>query len=456
VRESIIHRPLVPAAAGMILGVAAANNWFTALLLLALLALLKDLRSSLICAAAFAIGAILAPNIDRASFPKQFLNANATVISVPKLYREETVAQIRVGDVLLMMGGPPTIEVELGDVIHIRGYAKPLAVGSERLADRGIAGRIWVDSVEKVGAGPWVYHVGNSWRDSFVAFTDRTLPPRVAAAVETVCFNVQARMDEGDRDAFSRAGTVHAISVSGLHVAVLVLVLLGFMSLFPIPRGLQIGLIAAVLLLYSIASGLHAPIIRASMMSILISGAYLLRREPDFLSAIALAVVVQLLWDASAIYDAGFQLTFVALAVIAYFGAREKLAPNSMGGQIKHRLKFGLARTSLVAVGAAPITAYAFGTLSIPSIIANVITVLAIPFIVVFAMGAHFVSYVSASLSTGMMVSVVEPLSGWLLFVTDHLGGDWAAITVPAFSGYWLFLIYGLLILVWRMRLRPA
>lgn len=455
-RETILHRPLALAASGLVLGVIAVNNLFAAITLLFLLVFLRNLRASLVCACAFAIGAVIAPRIELAMFPKQFINTDATVVSVPKLYTTETVAEIRTGNAHLMMSGPPDLHVAIGQRIHIKGNVKPLAEGSSRLADRGIQGRIWVDRLTVLEQSPWIYRVGQGWRDSFVAFVDQTLPARTASAVEAVCFNVQSRLDETDREAFSRAGTVHAIAASGLHVGILVLVLLGLMSLFPIQRVLQLSIVGAVLVLYAIASGLNPPVIRAASMAILVSSAYLARREPDLLSAISLAAIVQLLWDPTALYDAGFQLSFVVLTAVAFFGWREKRAPKSLGPQVAHKLKHHLGRTALITLSAAPLAAYEFGSVSLTSIGANAVTVVVLPPLVVGAMFAHLISFVSSAIATGIMLAVVQPLSGWLLFVTDHLGGGWAAITIPAFSGYWLLLIYGLMLIGWRVRLRSA
>jgi len=191
-------------------------------------------------------------------------------------------------------------------------------------------------------------------------------------------------------------------------------------------------------------------------MTITLSAAFLARREPDILSAVALAVIVQLLWDPTAIYDAGFQLTFVVLAAVGLFGTVPKHSGKALPKQTRDRMLFHLKRSALVIFIAAPIAAYDFGTVSITSLFANALSIVAIPFLVGAAMVAHLISFLSAAISTGIMVALVGPLSGWLLFITDRLGGGWSALSVPAFSGYWLLLVYGLMLLIWRMRLRPA
>ena len=454
-RESLINRPLVLFAVALILGIVSLSNLAAILLLLALIVPLRHLKSALICAVAFLAGAAVGPTINRPIFAKQWLDSNATVASVPKPYATETTAEIRIGNNKLMLSGSPALRIALGQTIRIRGEVKPLTEGSNRLADRGIIGRIWSDHVSIVAQAPWIDRIGQGWRDSFIAFADRALPARAASAVEAVCFNVQSRLDETDREEFARAGTVHAIAASGLHVGILALALLGLMSLFPIPRGVQLVVLALILLLYVVASGINPPVVRASIISLVIGAAYLLRREPDLLSALALAAVVQLFWDPTAVYDAGFQLSFTVLAAIALFATRNRSVPHTRK-VVPQTVKTYLAKAALVAVVAAPIAAYDFGSVSLMSIGANALTVVVLPPLVVASMAAHLISFLSASIAAGIMVTIVQPLSGWLLFVTDHFGGQWAALAVPSFSGYWVLLAYALMLVVWRVRLRPA
>ncbi len=455
-RQMLSHRPLVLVAAGLVLGILAIQNWAAALLLLLLLLLLRELRACLICVLAFLVGAIITPATTHVIFPKQWIDSDARVLSVPKLYPTEKVALVQVGDNKLMLSCPNDVPLQLGQVIHIHAEAKPLDDTSNRLADRGIFGRIRANRILIVKNAPWIDRIGQAWRDSFVAFADETLPSKAAAAVEAVCFDVQSRLDANDREAFVRAGTVHAISASGLHVGVLVLLLFGIMSFFPIPRWVQLSVVALSLLLYCIASGLHPPVLRASIVSITLAAAFWFRREPDFLSAIGLAAVVQLLWDPTTVYDAGFQLTFVVLAAVALFSSTKSSPGKALSSQAKERFRYHLSRAALVAVVAAPLAAYDFGTVSLTSLGSNILAVIVLPVLVSSAIIAHLISFLSAAIATGIIVAVVEPLSGWLLFVTDRLGADWAAINVPAFSGYWVLLIYGLMLVVWRLRLRPS
>lgn len=115
-----------------------------------------------------------------------------------------------------------------------------------------------------------------------------------------------------------------------------------------------------------------------------------------------------------------------------------------------------LKGTVLATLVSAPLAAYSFGAVSFTSLFASLSIVVVLPVLVVGAMVAHLVSFICAPLGVGLMDGLVGPLAGWLGFATDNLGGEWAALSVPAFSGYWLLLVYGVLLFTWRPRLRPA
>jgi len=74
------------------------------------------------------------------------------------------------------------------------------------------------------------------------------------------------------------------------------------------------------LFFYAAAAGFHAPMLRSVTMVLVASFAYALRREPDALSALALAGVINLLVEPEAVSSLGFQLSYVAVAALLMFG----------------------------------------------------------------------------------------------------------------------------------------
>jgi hypothetical protein len=98
--------------------------------------------------------------------------------------------------------------------------------------------------------------------------------------------------------------------------------------------------------------------------------------------------------------------------------------------------------------------AYYFGALSVVSLPASLLVSAAAGAAIVGAFAAYVVSFMIPSLGVGLLNVIAAPMAGWVLWVSDHLGGhSWSSVAVPAFSAYWLVLIYGLMLLTWRVRI---
>ena len=82
-----------------------------------------------------------------------------------------------------------------------------------------------------------------------------------------------------------------------------------------------------------------------------------------------------------------------------------------------------VSKASLVAtIASAPLTAYYFGMVSLVSIPANVLIALTLPALTLSAFFAHAVSGLLPGLAAGIMIVVVQPLTGWVLWVTEAFG----------------------------------
>lgn len=455
--DELRQRPLVLVAAGLAIGVAAHYNALVVLLLLAGFATFRDLRIGGILVTSFAVGAIVGGPQAKPLLERTWVDSEAVVVSVPRNYPASTTCEIAIDSNRLLMTAPLGERFVLGDRLRVRGVARPFREGTEgkRLL-RHVVGRIRPLSIDRLGSGPWIYGLGAAWRESFVAFCERTLSPRVAAAIEAVCFNVDTALDPEDLDAMRRSGTIHVVSASGLHVAILAGALALVLSATPVPRPAQIAILLLVLGVYAAATGMRPPILRAGMMALALAPAYLVRREPDALSAIAFAASVQMVFDPTSIHDIGFQLSFLVVAALVLFSPEMRNLSASPWRRAfdwtGHKLQQGLVAT----LAAAPLVAYHFGLVSLTSLPANLLLALSIPVMVLGGLAAHTLSLVVPAVGVGIMVALVDPMAKWLYVVLEWFGGEWAAASIPTFSGYWVALAYALALAVWRPRLRPA
>jgi competence protein ComEC len=130
-----------------------------------------------------------------------------------------------------------------------------------------------------------------------------------------------ARMEDAWTDGYRRTGTYHAIVISGLHITILafalhrVLTLLGMRAL---PAHI---LCAAMAVLYALICDLSAPVVRAAGGYILFLGARLLYRRGRVLNLLAAVAIAYLLFDPRQLFEASFQLSFLAVLTLGALAA---------------------------------------------------------------------------------------------------------------------------------------
>ncbi|MCW2120803.1 ComEC/Rec2 family competence protein [Flavobacterium sp. 7A] len=120
---------------------------------------------------------------------------------------------------------------------------------------------------------------------------------------------------------YQYAGAIHILSVSGLHIGFL-LFFLNFV-LSPIPntrKGSLIKLVLSIglLALFAIIAGLSPSVIRSVVMFSFIALGYYLRRNTYIYHTIIVSIVLILLFQPYFLFDAGFQLSYLAVFFIIW------------------------------------------------------------------------------------------------------------------------------------------
>jgi competence protein ComEC len=152
---------------------------------------------------------------------------------------------------------------------------------------------------------------------------NRRLPPEMrlteddAGMLNAMLFGDRSRLNHSLRLGFERTGSFHLFVVSGMHVA-----LLGGL-LFWLLRRLRLGEWSATLLtlmlmsFYALLTGFGSPVQRALFMTAVFLIARLLSREQSVLNALGAAALAQLVWSPASLFEASFQMTFLAIVAIA-------------------------------------------------------------------------------------------------------------------------------------------
>ena len=128
-------------------------------------------------------------------------------------------------------------------------------------------------------------------------------------------------------NSYSRAGAIHILAVSGLHVGIVLLLLNSlFRPLEYFRRGKLIKtlLILSILWGFAVVAGLSASVTRAVMMFSVVAIGMNLKRPSNIFNTLAISMLFLLLFKPLFLFDVGFQMSY--LAVIAIVGFQPLLA----------------------------------------------------------------------------------------------------------------------------------
>ena len=146
---------------------------------------------------------------------------------------------------------------------------------------------------------------------------DTLWQPRDAALTAAMLLGDTTRLDREDSQGFQRTGAYHILVVSGMNVGILAFVV------FWLAQRLRLGQIFATSLTIILAAGYAyltdagAPVVRAALMLAIYLLSRLFFRQRAELNAIGLAALIILVARPASLFEASFQLTFLAVVAIA-------------------------------------------------------------------------------------------------------------------------------------------
>ncbi|HEX5103336.1 MAG TPA: ComEC/Rec2 family competence protein [Pirellulaceae bacterium] len=180
---------------------------------------------------------------------------------------------------------------------------------------------LFPESVERLSRGsPWSPRLWlGQVRDHGNTLLRRHISPQRATLAAAVLIGAREQLDPERNEGFLVTGTIHILSISGLHVGILAA---GFWIIFRtglLPR--RSTLLAAMLLTigYACLTDLQPPVVRATILVVAMCLARLTGRQALGFNTLALAGIVVLALNPASLFLAGPQLSFLAVAAMIVF-----------------------------------------------------------------------------------------------------------------------------------------
>lgn len=305
-------------------------------------------------------------------------------------------------------------------------------------------------------------------------FIGRNFPQDSGELIKALVVGDMGGITKDVRAAFTAAGVNHVLSISGLHVAMLGLVvfaLIRYVGSFSTQLLLRVNLLKVAtffsfvaVVFYTALAGAMVPTVRSAIMIGVYEVAVLLDREEEVFTSLTLAaLLIALVWPA-VIADISFQLSFLAVLFIAW-GMRkvhEWFTPKKTDELPQERswLKAKIGQASmhlavplLATLGTGPLIAHYFGHLSLAGFVANPLIVPLVGFVVVpLGLGLGFLSVVAPEFGV-LLVGIADKMASLTIWLVDLFARlPLANFGVPSPSALEVAMLYGLLLAGFALR----
>jgi competence protein ComEC len=207
-----------------------------------------------------------------------------------------------------------------------RNYHNPGAFDYEGyLRDNGISvlGSAEVTDVERLPgfSGSRIELWRTRVHASIVAKIHQLWPASQASLMDAMVLGEESFLRNATRTEYQRSGTYHVLVVSGMNLSILAFAIFWTLRQFRVDPAVAAITTVVVSFAYAFVVGVGPPVWRAALMLATYLGARLLYRERNMMNAIGAAAVGVLIADPHALFGASFQLTFLAVFIIAGIGS---------------------------------------------------------------------------------------------------------------------------------------
>ncbi|MDY6835891.1 MAG: DNA internalization-related competence protein ComEC/Rec2 [Chloroflexota bacterium] len=282
------------------------------------------------------------------------------------------------------------------------------------------------------------------------------MPEPQASLSQAILLGNRSNIPEHVTEHFRVSGTAHLLAISGLHIAILGGMVLGSAAwAFGRQRPTYLLVTLAAIWLYATVAGMNPPVFRAAIMFSLFLLAIQLGRPRSALPTIGFAAAIIVTIRPQSLWDISFQLSFAAIAGLVLLAptflriGRNAILQLADDTSTRFTMLYQITKASAISLAAIvatmPLVAHYFGYISLVSIPATLLTLPALPIIIITS---------TAVAITGLCAPLLAQIIGWfgwlfLSYTIEVVGSfaslDLAAIQTSNVPASWVLTYYGVL-----------
>lgn len=269
------------------------------------------------------------------------------------------------------------------------------------------------------------YYLGRLREKLINSFSIYNYSPQIQTTLNALLLGQRQDMGIAINDAYKNAGVLHILAISGLHFSVLFYLLTILFK--PVSQksgyGRLFRLIAILAILWGFAfiTGLSASVVRSVVMFSIISFGQYLHRDTNIYNSLAISMLVLLVANPYFIFDAGFQLSYLAVFAIIWLEPfYKKFKPS------KYRGINYFSDTILVSLaaqlGVLPLSLYYFNQFPLLFLIANLVVIPLSNIILILGLVVLLLNFIwtdAALLSGKLLGFLVEMMNGFISWVAS-------------------------------------
>jgi competence protein ComEC len=179
--------------------------------------------------------------------------------------------------------------------------------------------------IKQVSPNKLTLFIQQMQRQSKKQITRAVVAPQAQGIALALVLGVKDQLADQVRQAYSRAGAMHVLAVSGLHIGIVygvVAFLLGFLQRSRRGRMLHALACVVALWLFALVTGGSVSVMRAATMFTCVIVAQASQRRANIFNTLALSAFVLLLINPYYLLSVGFQLSYLAVLGIVYLQPR--------------------------------------------------------------------------------------------------------------------------------------
>ena len=260
------------------------------------------------------------------------------------------------------------------------------------------------------------------------------IPDQEASSMAaTLILGYRADLNKDLIEAYSKTGTMHVLSVSGMHVGIVFLVLSFLLK--PMSRSKKLILLRAIIIIaviwfYSLLTGFSPSVCRSALMLSFVVLGKAMNKNQNTYNLIAISAFLLLLYDPYYLFDVGFQLSYLAVIGLVYF---HPIIFNVL--YIKNKLLEHIWSYCALSIAAQlatfPLSVYYFHQFPVYFLLSNLLIVLPVALIMYAGIAFLIIPY----------PLIIQPLGkflNWLINFTNDILYKIEQLPFSAMEGIWV------------------